>query len=40
LRALLNDAGFEDVAFRTACDVHKDERTYPVFVVHARRPRC
>lgn len=38
LGALLVDAGFEDVAFTTACEVSRDERAYPVFLVTATRP--
>jgi SAM-dependent methyltransferase len=31
-------AGFEDVAFRTACTVFREERPYPVFLLTATRP--
>jgi SAM-dependent methyltransferase len=35
LRGLLEAAGFADVSFVTACEVHKEERAYPVFLVTA-----
>lgn len=35
LRALLEDVGFSDVRFTTACEVHKEARAYPVFLVTA-----
>lgn len=35
LRGLLEAAGFVDVGFVTACEVHKEERAYPVFLVTA-----
>ncbi|MCB9684123.1 MAG: class I SAM-dependent methyltransferase [Alphaproteobacteria bacterium] len=38
LRALLAAAGFEDVAFDTAVEVHKEDRAYPVFLLTASRP--
>lgn len=38
LGALLAGAGFTDVAFTTACEVVKDGRRYPVFLVTANRP--
>lgn len=38
LRALLEEAGFTDVAFVTACEVDRDERHYPVFLMTATRP--
>ncbi len=38
LGALLVASGFRDVAFVTACEVHRDERPYPVFLVTASKP--
>jgi predicted TPR repeat methyltransferase len=38
LGALLVGAGFEDVHFETACDVTRDDRRYPVFLVTAVKP--
>jgi hypothetical protein len=38
LGAHLVAAGFEDVVFETATQVQKDGRTYPIFLVTARRP--
>jgi 2-polyprenyl-3-methyl-5-hydroxy-6-metoxy-1,4-benzoquinol methylase len=35
VRALLEAVGFSDVRFVTACEVHKEERAYPVFLVTA-----
>ncbi len=35
---LLADAGFVDVEFGTACEVDKEQRRYPIFLVTARRP--
>ena len=37
LGALLADAGFQDITFRTACEVTRDERRYPIFLVTATR---
>ncbi len=37
LGAKLTAAGFSDVAFTTAVEVHKDGRVWPVFLVTARR---
>lgn len=37
LRALATEAGFTDVAFVTACEVHRDERAYPIFLMTATR---
>ncbi len=37
LGALLAEAGFVDVVFGTATEVHKEGRVYPVFLVTARR---
>lgn len=37
LGVLLADAGFVEVAFDTATEVHRDGRRYPVFLVTARR---
>lgn len=34
----LRQAGFDDVAIETACEVHKDERRYTIFLATARRP--
>lgn len=38
LGALLADAGFIDVAFETAVVVHKEQRSYPVFLVTGTKP--
>jgi SAM-dependent methyltransferase len=38
LGQLLADAGFVDVEFGTACEVDKEQRRYPIFLVTARRP--
>jgi len=38
LERQLAAAGFVDVAFHTACVVHRDGRDYPVFLVTATRP--
>ncbi|MCU0672857.1 MAG: class I SAM-dependent methyltransferase [Myxococcota bacterium] len=35
VRALLEEVGFSEVRFVTACEVHKEERAYPVFLVTA-----
>lgn len=37
LGALVRDAGFSDVAFTTACEVDRDGRRYPVFLVTATK---
>lgn len=37
LGAQLAAAGFVDVVFETACEVHRDGRDYPVFLVVGRR---
>ncbi|MCA9659774.1 MAG: methyltransferase domain-containing protein [Myxococcales bacterium] len=37
LGELLADAGFADVRFVTACEVHKGERAYPIFLVTATK---
>jgi SAM-dependent methyltransferase len=37
LGALLRDAGFSDVRFETACEVTKEDRRYPIFLVTATR---
>lgn len=37
LGELLADAGFAEVRFVTACEVHKDERAYPIFLVTATK---
>jgi predicted TPR repeat methyltransferase len=39
LRARAERAGFENVTFATACVVEKEDRTYPVFLLTATRPR-
>lgn len=36
LGALLRAAGFSEVHFTTACEVHKEARAYPIFLVTAR----
>lgn len=36
--ALLEARGFVDVSFVTACEVDRDERRYPIFLVTATRP--
>ncbi|MCB9592403.1 MAG: class I SAM-dependent methyltransferase [Sandaracinaceae bacterium] len=36
-RGLLEEAGFTDVAFVTACEVDREERRYPIFLVTATR---
>lgn len=38
LGGLLTAAGFVEVAFETATEVHKDGRSWPIFLVTARRP--
>jgi cyclopropane fatty-acyl-phospholipid synthase-like methyltransferase len=38
LGALAAAAGFVDVHFETACEVDRDERRYPVFLLTATRP--
>ncbi|HEY6036769.1 MAG TPA: class I SAM-dependent methyltransferase [Kofleriaceae bacterium] len=38
LRAMLGDAGFVDIAVRTACEVHKEDRRYSIFLATAMRP--
>lgn len=38
LGAQIVEAGFIEVEFRTAVEVHKDDRSYPVFLVTAQRP--
>lgn len=35
VRALLEEVGFSEVRFVTACEVHKEARAYPVFLVTA-----
>jgi hypothetical protein len=37
LGALFVEAGFRDVSFRTACEVHRDARAYPIFLLTATR---
>lgn len=38
LAALCTEAGFVDARFATACEVTKDERRYPVFLLTAAKP--
>jgi len=38
LRSSTEAAGFHDVHVVTACEVHRDGRTYPVFLMTATRP--
>jgi SAM-dependent methyltransferase len=38
LGRLMAEVGFTHVTFATACDVHRDGRHYPVFLVTATRP--
>jgi putative AdoMet-dependent methyltransferase len=38
LRAHIEGAGFVEVGFMTACEVSKEGRRYPIFLVTARRP--
>jgi putative AdoMet-dependent methyltransferase len=38
LRAHIEGAGFVEVEFMTACEVSKEGRSYPIFLVTARRP--
>lgn len=38
LGELVSAAGFEDVAFTTACTVARDEKSYPIFLLTASRP--
>ena len=38
LGALLGEVGFSDVHFVTACEVTKEGRTYPIFLVTATKP--
>jgi SAM-dependent methyltransferase len=38
LERLLREVGFADVRFVTACEVEKEHRRYPVFLVTATRP--
>ena len=35
---LARAAGFVDVSFSTATEIEKDGRTYPLFLLGARRP--
>ncbi len=37
LGALLTEQGFTDVRFQTACEVDRDERRYPIFLVTATK---
>jgi ubiquinone/menaquinone biosynthesis C-methylase UbiE len=38
LAGLAREAGFTDVAFRTATEIVRDDRSFPVFLLLARRP--
>ncbi len=38
VQALARQAGFVDIAFSTATSIEKDGRTYPLFLLAARRP--
>jgi 2-polyprenyl-3-methyl-5-hydroxy-6-metoxy-1,4-benzoquinol methylase len=38
LRGIMEDVGFERVEFATACEVGREDRSYPVFLVVAQRP--
>lgn len=38
LGGLAQAAGFVDIGFSTACHVTRDERSYPIFLLTARRP--
>lgn len=38
LGGLLREAGFSDVQFSTACEVVKESRKYPIFLVTASKP--
>jgi 2-polyprenyl-3-methyl-5-hydroxy-6-metoxy-1,4-benzoquinol methylase len=38
LAALCKEAGFVDARFATACEVTKDERSYPIFLLTAAKP--
>jgi SAM-dependent methyltransferase len=38
LGAMLREAGFSDVRFVTACEVSKEGRAYPIFLVTATKP--
>lgn len=40
LAALMCAAGFEDISFRTACEVEKAGKRYPIFLVTARKPKA
>lgn len=37
LRKMLEDAGFSEVTFGTATEVHKEQRSWPIFLVTALR---
>lgn len=37
LGALLEEVGFDDVEFATACEVERNDRRYPIFIVTASR---
>lgn len=39
LGEILAEAGFVGVRFVTACEVEKNDRTYPIFLALARRPK-
>ena len=38
LKGLVQQAGFENISFTTAHEIHKAERTYPLFLLTARKP--
>lgn len=38
LERLFVGAGFTEVRFETACDVHRDGKSYPIFIAFARKP--
>lgn len=40
LAARFEAVGFEDVRFATACEVAKEDRSYPIFLVTATRPKA
>lgn len=38
LTTILQDIGYQDIAFNTAVNIEKDGRSYPVFLLIARKP--
>lgn len=38
LEGLLQEAGFRDIQFTTACEVDREHKRYPIFLVTARNP--